>query len=257
MHEFELGILKNVFKQLVWILHAIAPANVAKVNEQYVYLCALSTNSGGALYTDTQQTSFPSGCCRDDTKNCTSLWRYASGENVPSKSRFSTYVVQCVIPVFDGLFPDEHNASIRILLFCLAEWHALAKLWLHTEDSLKLLELSLKQLTTQLRRFVKVTCMAFKTKELPVEAAAWQQREKMQAKNLNSPHPKSFNLLTYKFHALGNYVQTIWLFGTTDSYTMQVVSTIHTGISSSSSLIPLWSGWTFAPSDQEIIWIYK
>ena len=202
-------------------------------------------------------TSFPSGCCGDDTKNCMSLWRYASGENVPCKSRFSTYMVQCVIPVFDGLFPDEHNASIWILLFHLAEWHALAKLWLHTEDSLKLLELSLKQLTMQLQWFVKVTCVAFKTKELPVEAAARQQREKTQAKNLNSPHPKSFNLLTYKFHALGDYVQTIRLFRMTDSYTTQVVSMIHTGISSSSSLIPLWSGWTFAPSDQEIIWIYK
>ena len=146
-------------------------------------------------------------------------------------------MVQCAIPVFDGLFPDEQNASIRILLFRLAEWHALAKLRLHTEDSLKLLELSLKQLTTQLRRFVKVTCAAFETKELPVEAAARRQREeKTQAKNLNSSRPKGFNLLTYKVHALGDYVQTIRLFGTTDSYTTQIVSTIHTEISSSSSL---------------------
>ncbi|KIM52021.1 hypothetical protein SCLCIDRAFT_90843, partial [Scleroderma citrinum Foug A] len=36
MHEFELGILKNVFKQLAQILHAIAPANIARLNEQYV-----------------------------------------------------------------------------------------------------------------------------------------------------------------------------------------------------------------------------
>ena len=148
-------------------------------------------------------------------------------------------MVQCAIPVFDGLFPDEHNASIRILLFRLAEWHALAKLRLHSEDSFKLLELSLKQLTTQLRRFVKVTCAAFETKELPVEAAARWRREKTQVKNLpNGPRPKSFNLLTYKFHALGDYVQTIRLFGTTDSYTTQIVSTIHTKIPSSSSSIP-------------------
>ena len=147
-------------------------------------------------------------------------------------------MVQCAIPIFDGLFPDEHNASIRILLFRLAEWHALAKLRLHTEDSLKLLELSLKQLTKQLRRFVKVTCAAFETKELPVKAAARRRWEITQAKNLNSPRPKSFNLLTYKFHALGDYVQTIWLFGTTDSYSTQIVSTIHTEISSSSSLTP-------------------
>ena len=134
--------------------------------------------------------------------------------------------------MFDGLFPDEHNASILTLLFRLAEWHALAKLRIHTEDSLKLLELSLKQLTKQLRRFVKVTCAAFETKELPVEAAARRRQRGTQAKDLNGPRPKSLNLLTYKFHALGDYVQTIRLFGTTDSYTTQIVSTIHTEISS-------------------------
>ena len=141
--------------------------------------------------------------------------------------------------MFDGLFPDKHNDSIRILLFRLAEWHALAKLRTHTEDSLKLLELSLKQLTKQLRQFVKVTCAAFKTKELPVEAAARRRRrDGAQAKNPNSLRLKSFNLLTYKFHALGDYVQTIRLFGTTDSYTTQIVSIIHTEVSSASSLTP-------------------
>jgi len=55
MHEFELGILKNVFKQLARILHAVAPANIARLNERYVYFCTLSTNSGEALYTDTRQ----------------------------------------------------------------------------------------------------------------------------------------------------------------------------------------------------------
>lgn len=34
---------------------------------------------------------------------------------------------------------------------------------------------------------------------------------------------KSLNLCTYKLHALGDYVQTIRLFGTTDSYSTQIV----------------------------------
>lgn len=37
------------------------------------------------------------------------------------------------------------------------------------------------------------------------------------------PKDKFLNLLTYKIHALGDYVQTIWLFGTTDSYSTQIV----------------------------------
>ena len=35
---------------------------------------------------------------------------------------------------------------------------------------------------------------------------------------------KTFNLNIYKFHALGDYVDMIKMFGTTDSYTTQVVS---------------------------------
>jgi hypothetical protein len=35
---------------------------------------------------------------------------------------------------------------------------------------------------------------------------------------------KKFNMATYKFHALGDYVQTIRMFGTTDSYSTQTVS---------------------------------
>lgn len=35
--------------------------------------------------------------------------------------------------------------------------------------------------------------------------------------------PKQFNLNTYKFHALGDYVSMIRTFGTTDSFTTQVV----------------------------------
>jgi hypothetical protein len=35
---------------------------------------------------------------------------------------------------------------------------------------------------------------------------------------------RNFNLCTYKLHALRNYVKNIWLYGTTDNYSTQVVS---------------------------------
>ena len=85
-------------------------------------------------------------------------------------------------------------------------------------------------LSKQLRQFVEVTCAAFQTKELPSEASARQRQQQTQAKNHASqsgPRPKSFNMLTYKYHALGDYAQTIELFGTTDSYTTQIVSGIR------------------------------
>lgn len=37
------------------------------------------------------------------------------------------------------------------------------------------------------------------------------------------PKAKLFSLLTYKLHALGDYMWTIQLFGTTDSYSTQIV----------------------------------
>ena len=43
-------------------------------------------------------------------------------------------------------------------------------------------------------------------------------------RNPSGARPKLFNLNTYKLHALGDYVHTIHMFGTTDSYTTQIVS---------------------------------
>ena len=38
-----------------------------------------------------------------------------------------------------------------------------------------------------------------------------------------SRQPKAFNLNTYKFHSLGDYANTIRQYGTTDSYSTQLV----------------------------------
>jgi hypothetical protein len=127
------------------------------------------------------------------------------------------------------LFPKDHDDGIRLLLFRLAEWHALAKLRLHTDDSLNKLDEALKALGKQLRRFQQFTCSAFQTMELPREVAARQRRQDAdpqstdQKARTSGARLKTFNLLTYKLHALGDYAASIRLFGTTDSYTTQIV----------------------------------
>jgi hypothetical protein len=131
--------------------------------------------------------------------------------------------LQCAIPAFQGLFPDEHDNVIRILLFRMAEWHALAKMRLHSEDTLFSLSQSLRRLGAQLRKFSRFTCSAFQTTELPGETAARYRRQPESGMGAAGPKPKSFNLFTYKLHALGDYVQSIRAFGTTDSYTTQIV----------------------------------
>jgi len=65
--------------------------------------------------------------------------------------------------------------------------------------------------------------------ELSSEASARSQRTlaslttSASAAATTAPQAKSFNLATYKLHTLGDYVQTIHLFSTTDSYTTQLV----------------------------------
>lgn len=155
------------------------------------------------------------------------------------------------------------------LLYRTAEWHGLAKLRMHTEGSLDLMEELTKELGFLLRDFSEVTCKEFRTYELPREVQERQRRvlardQTSQGTRGNDPNrgvhdergtsqptqtettttpstsitqeaastsnggrrEKTLNLFTVKFHFLGDYVRSIRLFGTTDSYSTQIVSTI-------------------------------
>ena len=70
------------------------------------------------------------------------------------------------------------------------------------------------------------TCTKFNTMELAHKAEARNRRnagEKSTKAPNQSRKVKTLNLLTYKFHALGDYVPTIRMFGTTDSFSTQLV----------------------------------
>ena len=134
-------------------------------------------------------------------------------------------LLQCAIPVFERLLPKPHNNHVMKLLFRTAEWHGLAKLQMHTEVTLAWLE----QVTTDLGHlmwdFWDKTCAEFNTTELAheVEARNHHNARKKGTKMPNqSRKVKSLNL-TYKFHALGDYVSMIRMFGTTDSFSTQLV----------------------------------
>ncbi|KAG6859276.1 hypothetical protein C0991_001010, partial [Blastosporella zonata] len=144
----------------------------------------------------------------------------------------------CAIPAFEGLLPELHNTNILDLLFELATWHGLAKLKMHTESTLQDLDNSLTRLGDDLRRFKRVTCTVYTTRELPAEVAARGRRtaalashQKPSAKELaqepsakRTPRLREFNLSTVKLHGLGHYVDSIRRHGTTDNYSTQVVS---------------------------------
>lgn len=140
----------------------------------------------------------------------------------------------------EGLLPEPWNSDILDLLFTLAEWHSFAKLKLHTESSVTLLGAATKAVGRLLRRFQRVVCPAFDTRELDSEKAARgrrQAKKAAQGKKGKAPaaprtakstaNKKEFSLLTYKLHSLGDYVPTILWFGTSDSYSTQPVSNFH------------------------------
>ena len=144
----------------------------------------------------------------------------------------------------------------------MAHWHGLAKLRMHTDVSLELLSQVTISFGTRIRAFQEKTCAAFSTHELEREQAARLRRRdkvkkaaagtnsnaqkgkkptvetesnaqkgtKAMAKTNSQPQksrsgrqPKQFSLKTYKYHALGDYCNTIRRFGTTDSYSTQPV----------------------------------
>lgn len=105
------------------------------------------------------------------------------------------------------------------LLYKTAEWQALAKLRMHTDSTLDLLEAATRELGRLMRHFRDKTSDEFDTLELPGETST-------KKRGASSSKKKKLNLNTYKFHSLGDYVATIRLFGTTDSYSTQVVSSL-------------------------------
>lgn len=176
--------------------------------------------------------------------------------------RMTDCVLQCAIPVFEGLLPGRHNDIILTLLFRLAEWHALAKLRMATETTRSHLEKTTVQVGKELRRFCDVTCAEFATVALPKEEAA-RTRQKARsaakkavpsddnadagAQSTSAPPDqtaapaaaqlakktrkasKLFDLQNSKTHNLPDYPGQIRDFGTTDSFSSQVVSVIYSG----------------------------
>lgn len=109
------------------------------------------------------------------------------------------------------------------------------------------------RLTTELgqalREFEGKVCNAYVTRELPRETAARERKQKAQEATSQTETPpatlsqpsndldsksqkdkqqiKSLNLQTYKHHSLGDYVETIRQYGTTDSYSTETVGLLH------------------------------
>ncbi|KAJ7851906.1 hypothetical protein B0H14DRAFT_3866186 [Mycena olivaceomarginata] len=154
-------------------------------------------------------------------------------------------LLQCAIPAFDGPFPPEHNGRVLKLLYRMAQWHACAKLRMHTDPTLEHLTKLTPEIGRLMREFKKTTCAAYTTHELPRETTTHNQQKQQNAvaaaartggepvpiplskKETTQKKEKTLNLNTYKWHGMGDYAPTIRLFGPCDGYSTQVGESLH------------------------------
>ena len=135
---------------------------------------------------------------------------------------------QVMIPAYEGLLPLEHNQTVLELLFELANWHALAKLRLHTEVTVDIFESATDHMYDAMRRFAETTCAEIEVYEHDDEVDARVRRERQKnpaAQVSNTPKKKEFNVTkTYKYHAAGHCAAYIRRAGPLDNYSTQTVS---------------------------------
>ena len=257
MHEFELGVWKTLFTHLMRILYAASERPGALVDE--LNARCVQHKTGGNVLTSERQVPPDSNIwsvynpplsqqCLGDEKTCRSrLRRHSPGVSMSRRKRPIHVDVrpgQCSIPAFEGLLPEPFNGMLLRLLYKAAEWHALAKLRLHTESTLDLLDAVTKEFGRLMRQFRDKTSAEYHTVELSSGADA--------RNTSSSSKKKELNLNTYKFHALADYVATIRLFGTTDSYSTQIVRYPLVMLTNTHSLVV---GRTCSSFDQTSIWV--
>ncbi|KAI0700502.1 hypothetical protein C8T65DRAFT_580269 [Cerioporus squamosus] len=134
-----------------------------------------------------------------------------------------------IMPAFEGLLPVENDQIVADMLFELANWHALAKLRVHTTVTLDNLETATTHLYAAMRWFNDDVCAHYKAEQqlrTKAEACVRCQSAKNAHVRADSRHKeKKFNVLnTYKYHALGDYPPYIRCSGPTDNFNTQVVS---------------------------------
>ncbi|KAF7969066.1 hypothetical protein HWV62_28417 [Athelia sp. TMB] len=227
MHEVELGVWKGLFIHLIRILEAHdkkTKTTIKEFNKRFRMV-----------------PSFGRDTIRRFVNDVSDLKQLAA--------RDYEDLLQCCIPVFDGLLPEPYDSAIMSLLFTCAHWHGLAKLRMHTDPSITLLEQETERLYAQLRNFTDHVCTSFETYELKREIDARQRaKQRRDAKAATAvarkgkemkvpsadasdpprgPQRKQYHMQTVKHHFLADYPNTIREFGTMDSYSTEAPELEH------------------------------
>ncbi|KAH9916588.1 uncharacterized protein BXZ73DRAFT_105780 [Epithele typhae] len=207
MHEFELGVWKALFKHLVRILDSLPGDAIHVMNSRF-----------------RQVPSFGAATIHKFCGNVCELKHMAA--------RDLEDILQTIIPCIEGLLPPSTNESVLTLLFVCAYWHALAKMRLHSDSSLDLLDDTTALLGHEMRYFAAITCPQFDARETAAEYQARRRaEERRNPTSIAANDGRRLRLFTaintIKFHFLGEYVSIIRELGTTDSFTTEINELSH------------------------------
>jgi hypothetical protein len=139
----------------------------------YNRFCQVPTFGNGVIQTFASNTSEMKKLVAQDFEDILQVYPLCFTILLPDLLMTS---LQCAIPVFEGLFLIDHDPIVQSLLYRFAQWHALAKLRIHSESTLGFFKDTFKDLLKWLRRFHDSTCAAFITVELLTEKVARQQK---------------------------------------------------------------------------------
>ncbi|KAJ3543806.1 hypothetical protein NMY22_g3015 [Coprinellus aureogranulatus] len=134
LHEYEIGVFKDLFKHLIRVLNASGPGEILRHELDRRYRATPTFNR----------------TIRKFSANASQCSRRAASD-------FEDLLQVCSIPAFDGLLPDPLNDLVLSLLYVNGRWHALAKLRMHTEATIILLEETTAQMGDLFRLFLKET----------------------------------------------------------------------------------------------------
>ncbi|KAI0703342.1 hypothetical protein C8T65DRAFT_258430 [Cerioporus squamosus] len=221
LHEWELGVWKNIMTHLIRILHAEKGNKVREFNSRFRKVPVFGRDT-----------------IRRFVNNLAEMKQIAA--------RDFEDALQCFIPVYDRLLPEPHNTIVLDLLFLTAFLHGLHKLRMHVDTTLTITGVVFTRFTVALRKFKEVTCAAYHTTELPKEVRARARRQAASAISTSvstagapaqppqppsapaaAPRQKEFSMSTFKLHSLGDYVSSIQRTGTTDSDTTMIGEVAH------------------------------
>ncbi|KAI0633696.1 hypothetical protein C8Q77DRAFT_1157868 [Trametes polyzona] len=203
LHEFKLGVWKSIFTHILRLLHAVGNDAIQEFNKRFRQIPTFGRST---------------------------IRRFSSNISDQGKLAARDYEARakCIMPAIEGLMPCTIDNDILLdLSFDAAAWQALGKLREHTDHTISGLDVFTVEFGKSVRLFSKKTCAHYVTVELPKEAAARGRRTAALAGTTTVRKVKTFNLTTYKLHAMRDYPGSIRDHGSTDNNSTQVGELEH------------------------------